>query len=50
MRKLKHQYIIRYFESFIDSQKNVCIVMEYAEGGDLEQYLEIRKKSNSPLR
>lgn len=49
MRKLLHQFIIRYLESFVDEDKNVCIVMEYAECGDLENYLENRKKNNNLL-
>lgn len=49
MRNLYHQFIIRYFESFQDQEGNVCIVMEYAENGDLEQHLNNRKASNHPL-
>lgn len=33
MRNLCHQYVIRYYESFIDHHDNVCIIMEYAENG-----------------
>jgi NIMA (never in mitosis gene a)-related kinase len=49
MRNLSHQYIIRYYESFQDENNNVCIIMEYAENGELEQYLNSRKASNSLL-
>lgn len=49
MRELSHQYIIRYYESFQDDDNNVCIVMEYAESGELEQYLNNRRSNNNPL-
>ena len=34
LKKLKHRNIIRYYNSFHD-KKNLFIVMEYAEKGDL---------------
>ena len=49
MRDLKHQFIIRYYESFIDADNNLCIVMEFAENGELEQYLNRRKQQGQPL-
>ncbi|CAK89913.1 unnamed protein product (macronuclear) [Paramecium tetraurelia] len=36
LRTLKHPNIISYYVSFIE-QDNLCIVMEYAEGGDLQK-------------
>jgi len=38
MQNLNHIYIVRYLESFV-KDKEVCIVMEYAEKGDLQKYL-----------
>ena len=35
MRELRHQYIIRYYESFVDAEQSLCIVMEHAENGEL---------------
>jgi len=48
MQQLNHCYIIRYHESFV-KERSVCIVMEYAEKGDLEKYLEKRRNDNKPL-
>lgn len=50
MQHLNHCYIIKYCESFVNSKdKEVCIVMEYAENGDLNKYLERRRKELKPL-
>ena len=50
MQSLCHQYVVRYHESFLDPlNENVCIVMEYAENGELEKYLNTRKSNNNPL-
>lgn len=48
MQQLNHCYVVRYIESFV-KEKSVCIVMEYAENGDLQKYLERRKIENRPL-
>lgn len=48
MQQLNHYYVIKYVESFVEN-KSVCIVMEHAEGGDLDKYLEKRKQENTPL-
>ena len=34
LKALNHPYIVKYKESFLD-KKFMCIVMEYADGGDL---------------
>ena len=50
MQELKHVYIVRYLESFVNKKsKSVCIVMEYAERGDLDKYLEERRRAGQPL-
>lgn len=49
MSHLSHQYVIRYYESFEDNNQNVCIIMEYAENGEFEKYLNMRKSNNQPL-
>ncbi len=39
LNKLNNEYIVKYYDSFID--KNILnIVMEYCEGGDLNNYLK----------
>ena len=48
MQQLNHCYVIKYLESFV-KDKEVCIVMEYAEQGDLDKYLEKRKAEGRPL-
>jgi NIMA (never in mitosis gene a)-related kinase 1/4/5 len=43
---LNHDNIIKYIDSFFDTE-TVYIVMEYAEGGDLNQYIRQCKENNS---
>jgi len=38
LKKVKHPNIIRYYQSFRD-EGNLYIIMEYAEGGDLQKVL-----------
>ena len=38
LRALKHPYIVTYVESFLE-KRCLCIIMEYAEGGDLYSWL-----------
>lgn len=49
MRNLCHQYVIRYYDSFRDRENNLFIIMEYAENGELDKYLNDRKAHNNPL-
>lgn len=35
LRHLQHKNIIQYIDSFIDREKQLCLVSEYMEGGDL---------------
>jgi NIMA (never in mitosis gene a)-related kinase len=42
IQRLDHPNIIKYYEHFMDG-KWFCIVMEYADDNDLEQYLKARK-------
>lgn len=48
MQQLNHCYVVKYRESFVKG-KSVCIVMEYAEKGDLEKELETRRNEGRPL-
>jgi len=43
LAKLKHPFIVRYRDSFIDSDW-LCILMDYAEGGDLGRRIEQARK------
>ena len=41
LSSVKHDNVIAYKDAFIDDKENVlCIVMELAEGGDLQQMIE----------
>jgi len=42
LSKLKHASIVQFFESFVDGQF-FCISLEYCEGGDLEDAINIQK-------
>ncbi|PWU87077.1 putative serine/threonine protein kinase [Trypanosoma cruzi] len=35
LRHLRHPNILHYIDSFLDEEKQMCLVSEYAEGGDL---------------
>ena len=48
LRSLKHENIVRYVESFINKGK-FCLVMEYADGGDLYHKIQKQKKLNKRL-
>jgi NIMA (never in mitosis gene a)-related kinase len=45
---LKHPYIITYRESFMDNF-HLCIVMDYAEGGDLFKVIDRARRKCQPL-
>jgi len=38
-------YIIKYYDSYIDN-KSICIISEYAENGDLENFIKNKYRSN----
>ena len=44
LKAMKHPYIITYRESFMD-KKFLCIVMDYADGGDMYKKIEYQKKT-----
>ena len=39
LTKLKHQFIVAYYDQYKDSKGLLAIVMEYCEGGTLKDYL-----------
>jgi NIMA (never in mitosis gene a)-related kinase len=47
LSKLQHPNIVAFWESFRTTD-NLCIVMEYADAGDLDQYLKTLKKRYLP--
>jgi len=44
-RLRRHPHIIRILEHFSDEQGKLCIVMDFADGGDLSQRIEIQKQA-----
>merc|ERR1719161_682824 len=48
LKTLKHPYIVRYRESFLEDGW-LCIVMDYCEGGDLGQKIKEAKSKNRPF-
>jgi len=43
LKAMRHPYIITYKESFMD-KRCLCIVMDYADGGDLYTKIANQKK------
>jgi len=48
LSSLKHPYIVRYWESFM-TDRYLCIVMDYCEGGDLWQHIAGCKRNRTPI-
>eukprot|EP00929_Paragymnodinium_shiwhaense_P038134 TRINITY_DN20203_c0_g1_i1.p1 TRINITY_DN20203_c0_g1~~TRINITY_DN20203_c0_g1_i1.p1 ORF type:complete len:581 (+),score=113.09 TRINITY_DN20203_c0_g1_i1:82-1824(+) len=46
LASLKHPYIVRYHESYLH-EGNLCIVMDYAEGGDLQRRIVRARETGS---
>ncbi|CAD8056796.1 unnamed protein product [Paramecium primaurelia] len=44
LQNLRHDNIIQYVETFIDSKNRLCIIMEYANNGTLGQYIKSRQQ------
>lgn len=47
MRKLQHPHIIRYEGSFLNRAGHLCILMDYAGGGDLALRIKRQKKNDT---
>ncbi|EAR90997.3 plant dual-specificity MAP kinase kinase family domain protein (macronuclear) [Tetrahymena thermophila SB210] len=47
LKSLSHPNIIKYQDSFLFKKNYLCIVMDYAEGGDLEQRIIQAQKANT---
>ena len=45
MQYLNHLYIVHYIESYVKG-KCVCLVMEYAENGDLDKFIRKKQEDN----
>ena len=40
LAKIDSEYACKYFDSFMDNDDSIIIIMEYCEGGDLQKYLK----------
>lgn len=40
LQALQHPFIVRYIDSFIDDESNLCIVMSFCKGGDLASFIQ----------
>eukprot|EP00929_Paragymnodinium_shiwhaense_P021104 TRINITY_DN13852_c0_g2_i1.p1 TRINITY_DN13852_c0_g2~~TRINITY_DN13852_c0_g2_i1.p1 ORF type:complete len:591 (+),score=73.69 TRINITY_DN13852_c0_g2_i1:95-1774(+) len=49
LASLKHPYVVRYHESFMEDQ-HLAIVMDYAEGGDLGRRIVAARSSQKPFQ
>jgi NIMA (never in mitosis gene a)-related kinase len=48
LASVKHPNIIRYYEAFLDGNW-LCIIMEYAQCGDLSHYIKKGKERKTPF-
>ena len=44
LSKLSCKYIVKYYDSFVDSDLNLNIIMEYCDNGDLNTFIQNQKK------
>lgn len=44
LKKLNHKNIIALYHAFLEG-KQLCMIMEYAAGGELYQYVEEKKRT-----
>ena len=49
LSKLSCKYIVKYYDSFVDSDNNLNIIMEYCDSGDLNSFICNLKKENKYL-
>ena len=44
MQETSHPFIVRYIEEFLYRGKNLCIVTNFANGGDFESFMKKKKE------
>jgi len=49
LRMLDHPNIVEYIDSLILANGTLIIVMQYCEGGDMAQYINVVAKKNCPF-
>ncbi len=45
LQRLRHKHIVSYHDSFISAEGRLCIIMEWAAGGDIGALIAARKKA-----
>ncbi|RZF37366.1 hypothetical protein LSTR_LSTR010461 [Laodelphax striatellus] len=45
LSSLRHRHIVRYFDTFLDAEGRLSIVMEWARGGSLEELIQRRSST-----
>ena len=50
LASIKHPHIVAYKDAFVDQDKYLCIVMEYADGGDLYQKIVKYQKKRKQFK
>jgi NIMA (never in mitosis gene a)-related kinase len=45
MEMLNHPNIVKFYDVYKTKKKKLCIVMEYADGGDLNKVVKDKKKA-----
>ena len=48
MKKLDHPNIVRFKDAYITKKGKLCIVMDYADGGDLQSNIKARQGEHYP--
>jgi NIMA (never in mitosis gene a)-related kinase len=50
MARIDSPYIVKYYDSFIQNEKKVNIVMEFCEHGDLHKLLKKRRNKDDEIK
>lgn len=50
LASIEHPNIVAYKEAFYEENLNVlCVVMEFADSGDLQKLINEKKQANTPI-
>ena len=48
--ELNHPNIIKYYKYFTDEKKNIYLIMEYMNNGDVEDLIKVHKELSQPIK
>lgn len=48
--ELNHPNIIKYYKYFTDEEKNIYLIMEYMDNGDIEDLIKVHKELYQPIK